>query len=600
MKGHRWKYPACLLACALMTGLFATGVLFNVDATLSDALYQHPAALDGQVVVIGIDQRAMEDLGPYATWGRDVMAQAVEALNADPEHRPAAIGLDVIYAGETDPETDAWLAQAAGAWGNVVVACNAEFGARPVTNADGSFSIDNYALLSFNQPYPALAGVAHLGHVNAMYDTDGVLRHAIWQVDLPDGRSIPSFHQQIYRLYAAEHGLDPDVTPPLGARHFWYLPFQGEAGAFYDGLSVADLLSGDFDPAELQGKVVLIGPYEAALQDSYPTAVDHAAHMFGVEYQANAVTALIRQDFKAELPLPPQLLAVFLLSLLWLLWLWDRPVLPATAAWLLSLAAAAGVCWGAYQLSWVLRVLYLPLSMTAFFVASVAANYVRAAVAKRQITTTFQRYVAPEIVSELLREDSDALALGGRLADIAVLFVDIRGFTPMSEALEPTQVVEILNRYLTLTTQCVFQNGGTLDKFVGDCTMAFWGAPLPQEDCVYKAVKAALDMVEGSQALSRALLEHYGRTVRFGVGIHWGPAVVGNIGAPTRMDYTAIGDTVNTASRLESVAAGGQILVSRAVADALEGRVRFTSLGDGILLKGKAAGFEVLAVDGLL
>ena len=112
------------------------------------------------------------------------------------------------------------------------------------------------------------------------------------------------------------------------------------------------------------------------------------------------------------------------------------------------------------------------------------------------------------------------------------------------------------------------------------------------------AVRAAIDMVAGSQALSKELLEQYGRTVSFGIGVHLGEAVVGNIGSPVRMDYTAIGDTVNTASRLE--ANGGTIYISRAVADALEGRIRATSLGGSVPLKGKKEGFEVLTLDALI
>jgi len=177
--------------------------------------------------------------------------------------------------------------------------------------------------------------------------------------------------------------------------------------------------------------------------------------------------------------------------------------------------------------------------------------------------------------------------------------VDIRGFTTMSEALDPPTVVQIINKYLTLTTECIMRYHGTLDKFVGDCTMAFWNAPLPQEDAIYLACRAAMDMVEGSKALGEELQQKYGRTVSFGVGVHYGPAVVGNIGAPQRMDYTAIGDTVNTSARLEANAPGGKILISRVVADALGDRAKVTSLGDSIKLKGKAEGFECLTLDEL-
>ena len=241
--------------------------------------------------------------------------------------------------------------------------------------------------------------------------------------------------------------------------------------------------------------------------------------------------------------------------------------------------------------------LWIPVGVTVLFVGCIAFNYIQAAIEKRRVTNTFQRYVDPSVIRELLKEGSDAVDLGGKLTDIAVLFVDIRGFTTMSEVLPAPQVVEILNQYLTLTTKCIMDNHGTLDKFVGDCTMAMWNAPLPQEDYVMNACKAAMAMVEGSRPLTEKLQKEFGRTVSFGVGVNVGPAVVGNIGAPMRMDYTAIGDTVNTAARLEANAPGGTIYISRAVADVLGDRIRTTSLGDSVRLKGKKEGFEVLVLE---
>ena len=226
-------------------------------------------------------------------------------------------------------------------------------------------------------------------------------------------------------------------------------------------------------------------------------------------------------------------------------------------------------------------------------------NYILAKEEKDIVTATFGRYVDPVIMRELLNGGSKSLDLGGELQNIAVLFVDIRGFTSMSEELPPATVVEILNRYLTLTTECIRRHHGTLDKFVGDCTMAFWNAPLRQENPVLLACLAAVDMIKGSETLGAELLERYGRKISFGVGIHWGSAVVGNIGTPFRMDYTAIGDTVNTAARLEANARGGTILISRAVADILGSRADVTSLGNSIKLKGKSADFEILRLNSI-
>ncbi|MCR5748494.1 MAG: adenylate/guanylate cyclase domain-containing protein [Lachnospiraceae bacterium] len=216
---------------------------------------------------------------------------------------------------------------------------------------------------------------------------------------------------------------------------------------------------------------------------------------------------------------------------------------------------------------------------------------------KQKVTKTFERYVAPEIVSEILKEGTDNLSLGGKLCDIAVLFVDVRGFTTMSERMSPEQVVHILNKYLTMASGCVEKNKGTLDKFVGDAMMAFWGAPLPQDDAVYNAVKTAWDIVEGAARVSDELKDEIGEELRVGVGVHYGPAVVGNMGADRHIDYTAISDTVNTEARLEANAPGGTVYISRSVADALGDRISYTSLGGTIRLKGKAEGFEVLKVE---
>lgn len=252
-----------------------------------------------------------------------------------------------------------------------------------------------------------------------------------------------------------------------------------------------------------------------------------------------------------------------------------------------------------YQIGYLLHLIWIPVSVTIIYISMIARNYVAETIEKNRVMNTFKHYVAPEIVNKILESEED-LELGGKMTDIAVLFVDIRGFTPMSEVVSPLEVVEILNRYLDLTSRCILRNKGTLDKFVGDATMAIFNAPVKQEDYVYQAVKTAWDMVKESHALNQELIEKYGRTVGFGIGIHCGQAVVGNIGAKIRMDYTAIGDTVNTAARLESNAPAGQILISRAVADQLEGRIKVTSLGNTIQLKGKAEGFEVLRLEGLM
>ena len=166
----------------------------------------------------------------------------------------------------------------------------------------------------------------------------------------------------------------------------------------------------------------------------------------------------------------------------------------------------------------------------------------------------------------------------------------------MSEALEPEQVVSILNEYLALTTESIFNNSGTLDKFVGDATMAVFNAPFSLDDYIYRAVCTARDIAAGSGELEARLQAKFGKSVSFGIGVNCGDAVVGNIGCDFRMDYTAIGDTVNTAARLEANAKRGQILISREVYEAVKDRVKVTDIGV-IPLKGKSNEVFVYQLD---
>lgn len=594
-----------LILCALavsgsFTLLVRAGILEKADLSASDALYQSRRASESCIVLAGIDQRAVEELGPYNQWGRDVMARVIEALNVSEECRPAVIGIDILYSGETGAEEDDRLAGAAGEYGNVITASLAEFGSALVRDENGEYYLEGNAVVRFDEPYDALKAASGQGHINAMLDTDGILRHHLLSLTLPDGRRIPSMALAIAEKYREYQGMDAVTLPPADSRGFWYLPFCGLPGDFDESISVADLLSGRRDPEYFAGKIVLIGPYTPGLQDSYFTSIDHAGPMYGVEFQANAIQALLwGDDYKQEVSDRLQLILLFFLLLLGVLGFWKRSVRFSTALWLGICAGHLLLCRLLYDSGRILHVLWVPTGITLLYAGCLAFNYIQSALEKRKVTARFKKYVAPEIVNEILKEGADSLKLGGNLTQIAVLFVDVRGFTSMSEKLEPEQLVAVLNRYLALISECILKNGGTLDKFIGDAAMAFWGAPLPQEDYVMKAVQAASDMVRGSSALAEELERLYGRSVSFGIGIHMGPAVVGNIGSPQRMDYTAIGDTVNTAERLESNAKGGCIYISRAVADALEGRIRTSPLGR-IPLKGKAEGFEALKLEEIL
>ncbi|MBP5165811.1 MAG: adenylate/guanylate cyclase domain-containing protein [Oscillospiraceae bacterium] len=598
MKEKLVKYIAAIAAAGIFTAAAGLGLLDAADYTAADRLYQSPSATDGEIVVVGMDQHALDVLGPLP-WSRSVYARLVSVLNADGDKAPAAIGIDVLFAGEgADGKADEELIQACAEGGNVVAASAASFGSRLVTEGE-DFYMDTSAVLAWDGPFDELARVVDTGHINTMEDSDGIIRHALFAVDVPGRGRVRSFARVIYERWCAHEGIEPSEEPPLSRDGFFYLPFTTGPGGYYDGVSAAELLEGEVPPDYFAGKIVLIGPYAAGMQDEYTTSVNRAGHMYGIEIQANQIEAYRTGFFPREMKKTPQLILLFCIGVLMYLFFRERKLIWALAGWLAVSAGWVGLCLVLYKAGVIMRVVWTPLLVTLLFILTVAAHYFRAQKEKRRVTATFGRYVDPAILKELLAQGGGAGDLGGKSFDIAVLFVDIRGFTSMSETLPPATVVQILNRYLSLTTQCIMRYHGTLDKFVGDCTMAFWNAPLPQEDPVYLACCAAMDMVEGSRELGEELQRQFGRTVDFGVGVHFGPAVVGNIGAPQRMDYTAIGDTVNTASRLESNAPGGTVFISRAVADILGDRATVSAPDHAIRLKGKTEGFEVLVLNSL-
>ena len=589
---------AGVLLSAIMAAAAYFGVFFRLDQWAADIMYQKPQATSGRIMVVGIDEKALEELGPFQNWTRDNVANALEYLASDPDNLPAVVAIDTLYSGESgNEEADAHLAEAASKLPCVITADMAQFGTTGERGEDGTYSVSSFSVLGFEEPYEALKNVTRQGHINAMNDTDGILRHGILYVD-NGGKKVYSMAAMAAMEYAASH--DMEITmPPTGSIGQYSVTYYGTPGTYYEGISLVDLINGDVDTSAFRDKIIYIGPYAAGLQDSVYTPIARGDQMYGVEFQANCTEMILEGAYLKEVPDAVQALALFLITLVLYLLLIHTGIVSSS---IIAFAVMAASFIGSilmYNMGWLNHPLWLPIGVGVVYIITTLYRYLRALREKQRVQNTFQRYVSPEIVQDILKEGTDSLGLGGRLCDIAVLFVDVRGFTTMSERLDPETVVKMLNRYLGMTSECIAQNKGTLDKFVGDATMAFWGAPLPDDDAVYHAVKTALDIVAGSKVVSEELKAELGEEIHVGVGVHYGPAVVGNIGAQRHMDYTAIGDTVNTAARLEANAPKSTVYISRTVADILGDRIKTTSLGDTVKLKGKAEGFEVLRVEAL-
>jgi len=218
---------------------------------------------------------------------------------------------------------------------------------------------------------------------------------------------------------------------------------------------------------------------------------------------------------------------------------------------------------------------------------------------RRQLRRLFERYVSPEVLREITARP-DEVRLGGEEVEATIMFCDLQGFTTLSEGLRPAQVVELLNRYLGKAVEVIKGHGGTVDKFIGDGIMAFFGAPIKHADHPRRAVEAALDLQEAVAREVNPELERLGLPrIKVRVGIHTGPVVVGNVGSPERMEYTAIGDTVNVASRLEGLNKefGTSIIVGETTFERLDGGYKAKPLGE-VRVRGREEPLKVFAIEG--
>ena len=582
-----------VMVCETVVVMLAVFALcwFNVfgkfEKLLTDRLYQSPRGINNKIKIIAIDNKTLRELGAMGTWSRQVYADVINALGDYPD----VIVMDLILSSKMDEKGDNALKEACEKNKNVVAGSYINYNSVMRTGNDGQMYVDNFNIEAIDRPI--MNDVCQTGFVNALPDTDGVLRSALLTCSY-QGRTQYSLSYQAYKMYCEKRGISENSPALENGR--MNIQYAGKPGN-YEIVSLSSVLSGEVDPKVFSGCIVIMGAYATGLYDQY--AVPNSSElMFGCEIHANIMQSLM--DGKYPTSVDRLLISLAYAFMLGVIFIVFRKVKPG---WAIALAAVliAGFTFAAVMINnsgTILPFVYFPLCVLAVCALCIVHSYLSASAERKKISDTFKKYVAPQVVEEITKSGGYNITLGGESREVAVLFVDIRGFTPMSENLQPEQVVDILNSYLELTTNSIFNNGGTLDKFIGDATMAVFNAPFDLDDYIFKACKTALDIVAGGDAIESKFLEKYGRSVGFGVGVNCGRAVVGNIGCSFRMDYTAIGDTVNTAARLEANAKRGQVLISQEVYDKVKDRVTVEPIGT-IPLKGKSKEVFVYSLTGL-
>lgn len=448
-------------------------------------------------------------------------------------------------------------------------------------------------------PLPQFSAASSVAFYNVITDPDGLVRRAPLML-AADASLYPSlalkslmtaFGEDTLLVRTNQDGMTSiacgEFVIPVSPDGSMPVLFRGAAG-MYTQISATDILE-DNATIDLAGKIVFIGTSAAGLRDIRATPFDQ--HYPGVEVHATIIDAITSQRFIQVPSWTPgiHVIGIMLTALVCMLCF---GLARASVYVPVGVCLSAGYWFGGsalFQSGYFISPLYLLLAIGLEGFSLLTLRFWQEERQKKLIHQSFSRYVAPEIVNRIVADNRGAAALAGEDRIVTLLFTDIRGFTSLSERLTPHQVVSLLNLYFTPMTALVRGSHGTIDKFIGDAIMAFWNAPLDVHDHALQAVRVALRMHAALDKLNQHLEQEFGLSLNIGAGIHTGRAFVGNMGTNELLSYTAIGDNVNLASRLEGLCPvyGVRVVVSQETRD-LCGDTLAWQLLDIVRVKGRA------------
>jgi adenylate cyclase len=627
-----------LAAMLLVLGLNFSGVLTTYRLKTLDLLFRHaplPKA-SPQVVVVTIDQPDLDFLktqGVTWPWPRQLYGPLIDYCRRSGAQ---AVIFDILYteASSYGPEDDQRLAAAAAGAGNVIFPFflsredkpsspqTPELLKKAAMSIAGSPPKDFLGYRSLLAPIPPLVAAARtLGNVECRPDLDGIYRRLPLVAPF-QGRFLPllglaayqALHQGAPWRFQDGALVQGQRRIPLDAQGQFLLKYRGPSRS-HQRFSAANLIQSEYrclhnlkplvPPEALAGKWVFVGLTAPGLLDLKASPV--SAVYAGVEIHATLLDNLLQGDFLRTVPA-------------WLQWVWTLMLVAAMVLTVLFVSGMSGLvanlgalvlfnglhvglCVLAFTRSWYADPLLPDLALNLSFALAAIYSYATEGRQKQAIRGMFAQYMSEVVISHLLQHP-EKLKLGGERRRVTLFFSDLAGFTTLSEHLDPETVVALLNDYLSRMTEIILDEAGTVDKFEGDAIMAFWGAPLDQEEQAVLACRAALRQAEALKDLNRLFARRQLPLLNLRMGLHTGEAIVGNLGSQKRFDYTVIGDTVNLASRLEGLNKfyGTTIMASEATVQECRGLLEFREL-DWVAVKGRATPvtvYEVMALKGEL
>ncbi len=568
------------LACLHLLGYLQWGAIEAMDSLMHDtrARWRLPVA-EERVVIVDIDEKSLAEQGRW-TWPRTTLAQLARRIVDQGGAR--VLAFDVVFAEPLPAEDEIFAAAIRGRPVVLGYYFSSDEGGRSIGKLPAPvFAVSELAAqrqraLTWDGYGANLATLTDAamasGFYNARVDADGVVR-SLPLLSAYGGNLYESLAVAVLRIYhggqsvglrsqqlalgrpSADATVAGGVTIPIADDLTALVPFAGAAGPAarrFTYVSATDVLEGRVDPAVFRDRIVLVGASAQGIGDRQATAVNRSTP--GVEVHATMIAGALKGEIQFKPWHGPVSMALLTL-VIGLLIAWWMPHLGAAGIgilagsllgllYLLNLAAVV-------HLGWV-----LPLAAT--FVLVVAVTTLNLAVghfvegkARRAVIELFGQYVSPELVRRMARRPQD-YPIESQNKKLTILFADVRGFTRIAEAMEPQALREYLNRFLTRMTEVVHHHEGTVDKYMGDAIMAFWGAPIDDPRQEDNAVAAAIDMQRAVASLNEEFEQRGWPLLAIGIGINSGTARVGDMGSQLRRTYTAIGDAVNLAARLEA------------------------------------------------
>jgi adenylate cyclase len=553
-----------------LLGFFHDSELASVDTRFSIRGDQKPR---DDIVLVLIDDTTAHELPVRFPFPRSLHGQVIDAVSRD---GAKAIAYDVEFLQPTTlSEDEALIDAVANAGPDKVVLADSQPDSEGNSGVFGGQEVlDDIA---------ARAGNAQIGE-----DSDGVRRRIPFEV----GR------METFPLVAAELATGKPVTTDAMGGDVAWIEYAGGVGS-YRSIPFSRVLHGKFSAGLFKDKVVVVGASDPTLKDLAKTPTSRSDLMSGPEINANAIATALDSFPIQSTPLVLDLFLIALMGIMVPVASYRLSPIRAMAIGLFAGALYLVCAQLAFNADRIVPVLYPMIALGLSLVGALLIYYVREAFNRRRVRDTFARFVPEQVVGQVLAQTDEDLRLAGRRMEVTILFSDIRGFTTFSEGREPAEVLEILNRYHEEMADSVMEHGGTLITFIGDGIMAAFGAPIEQNDHADRAFATAKEMLDTRLPRVNAWMKQQGigHEFQIGIGLNSGPVMAGNLGSERRLEYTTIGDTVNTAARLEGMTKGSghSLFMADSTRELLSERDGGLGYVDSLPVRGRAEEVKVWA-----